>query len=475
VGLLAQEPHVVPTETVAEQLARRTGVAAAQAALDRAVIRLSAGSPDAGEAYDRALDALVRLGAGDLDARTDEVLARLGLEGRRDQPVVSLSGGQRARAELAALLLSRFDVLLLDEPTNDVDLDGLALLEEYVTTTPSGVAVVSHDRAFLERVTTAVLELDLHTRTAHRYPGGFAAWRHEREVARRHEEERFERYTDERDRLLARARRHREWARSGAAKAKRRPVDNDKVLRKKKMEGAEGLAGQAARAERALERLDEVDKPWDGWELRLRFTAAERSGTVVASLVAATVELGAFRLGPVDLEVRVGDRVVITGANGSGKTTLLRALLGEVPLVGGQQRLGAAVVIGRLDQAREELDRDVPLLDAVVAMTGADLTTARSELAKLGLGSEHVERPAARLSPGERTRAVLATFVLRGVNLLVLDEPTNHLDLPAIEQLEAALDAFPGTLLLVSHDRRLLDAVRATRRLVVADGRVTEA
>jgi ATPase subunit of ABC transporter with duplicated ATPase domains len=195
----------------------------------------------------------------------------------------------------------------------------------------------------------------------------------------------------------------------------------------------------------------------------------------VVTLRGAVVRRGAFTLGPVDLEIGWAQRVAITGANGAGKSTLLAALLGRTELDAGSAALGPGVVTGEIDQARGLFLGDQTLLDAFNAQV-PDQTPAdvRTLLAKFGLRAAHVLRPAATLSPGERTRAALALLQARGVNLLVLDEPTNHLDLPAIEQLESALDSYTGTLLLVTHDRRMLDAVHVTRRLVVSEGRVTE-
>jgi ATPase subunit of ABC transporter with duplicated ATPase domains len=188
---------------------------------------------------------------------------------------------------------------------------------------------------------------------------------------------------------------------------------------------------------------------------------------VVLRLIGATVKRGGFRLGPVDLEIGWAERVAIVGPNGSGKTTLLGALLGDVPLAAGDRWIGPGVVVGEMDQARAAFMSEHCLLDAFVTATHLGRGDARSLLAKFGLGADHVLRSAVTLSPGERTRAVLARFAAQGVNCLVLDEPTNHLDLPAIEQLELALDGFDGTLLLVSHDRALLDAVRVTRTVDV--------
>jgi ATPase subunit of ABC transporter with duplicated ATPase domains len=254
----------------------------------------------------------------------------------------------------------------------------------------------------------------------------------------------------------------------------KRSGEKDKFIRHFRTQSSEHVARKARATEKELERLDAraVEKPWEGWKLRMEVASAARSGDVVARLVGAVVERGDFVLGPVDLEIRYGERVAILGSNGSGKTTLLLALLGELPLRAGEHRIGPAVVVGRMDQARDRFSGAGALLDAFQRVTGAEQSACRSTLAKFGLGAEHVLRPVATLSPGERTRAVLALFTVSGVNCLVLDEPTNHLDLPAIEQLERALESFPGTVLLVTHDRALLDAVRTTREVRVEAGRI---
>jgi ATPase subunit of ABC transporter with duplicated ATPase domains len=393
-----------------------------------------------------------------------------------DQPMTALSGGQAARAGLASLLLSRYDVFLLDEPTNDLDLDGLERLERFVTGLRAGTVVVSHDREFLTRTVTKVLELDLAQQAVNLYGGGYAAYLEEREVARRHAREDFEEYADKRSALQDRAQTQRSWMDKGVKNARRKAGnDNDKIGRKFRSEASEKQAAKARQTQRMIERLEVVEEPRKEWELRMEIAAAPRSGAVVATLRDAEVRRGAFTFGPVSLQVDWADRIAVTGANGAGKSTLLAALLGRLPLDAGHAALGSGVLVGEVDQARALFHGPDALLDAFqAAVPDTEPAEVRTLLAKFGLKSDHVLRPAASLSPGERTRAALALLQGRGVNLLVLDEPTNHLDLPAIEQLEFALDAYDGTLLLVTHDRRMLEAVHVTRRLEVADGKVTE-
>jgi len=217
-----------------------------------------------------------------------------------------------------------------------------------------------------------------------------------------------------------------------------------------------------------------VAEPRKEWELRLELPAAPRSGEQVATLHRAVVQRATFTLGPVDLDVRWADRIAIVGANGGGKTTLLQALFGRLPLTSGTVSVGPGVVVGELDQVRREFAGEATVVDVLRASSGLLPDEARTLLAKFGLKARHVERASGSLSPGERTRAGLALLMARQTNCLVLDEPTNHLDLPAIEQLEAAINDYSGTLLLVSHDRRLLEAVPTKRTIEVAAGRISE-
>ncbi|MGC0417647.1 ATPase subunit of ABC transporter with duplicated ATPase domains [Embleya sp. AB8] len=475
VGHLPQEPDRRPGETVRAFLARRTGVAAAQAALDTATEGLVEGRAGADDEYSVALDRWLDLGGADLEERAEEVAAEPGLAVDLDREMTALSGGQAARAGLMSLLLSRYDVFLLDEPTNDLDLAGLDRLEKFVTGLRAGTVVISHDREFLARTVDRVVELDLAQQQIRSYGGGYDAYLTEREVARRHAREDFEEYADKRGDLEARARMQRGWMDKGTRNARRKSTDNDKISRKTRAEASEKQASKARQTERMIERLDVVEEPRKEWELRMEIAAAPRAGAVVATLNGAVVQRGGFTLGPVTTQIDWADRVAITGANGAGKSTLLAALLGRAELTAGQGSLGSGVVVGEVDQARGLFLGDQPLLEAFCAVVPELLPAdVRTLLAKFGLKAAHVLRPAATLSPGERTRAALALLQAEGVNLLVLDEPTNHLDLPAIEQLESALEAYEGTLLLVTHDRRMLEAVRVTRRLEVAAGRVTE-
>jgi ATPase subunit of ABC transporter with duplicated ATPase domains len=464
VGYLAQEHEEAPGETVRDVLAGRTGCRAAETELTEAATALADGSGRSERRYEVALERFNRLGVGDFDARMGAILDDLGvgadLAGR---PAASLSGGQRAKVALAGVELSRFDITLLDEPTNDLDFEGLGRLEEWVRNRSGGMVIVSHDRDFLDRTVTSVLEIDVHHRTATEYGGGWAGYQSERQTARRHATEAYQLYDHRRDELEARADRQRQWATTGVQRESRNPRDNDKAQRSFRVNRTEKLASKARRTDRARDALEVVEKPWEGWDLHFTIGEAPRAGAVVARLEGAVIERGDFTLGPIDLEIGWGERVALTGANGTGKSSLVGALLETLPLAAGSRWMGPSVVVGELGQDRRALLGRHDLVRTVTDRCGLTQAEARSLLAKFGLDAEHVTRPPDSLSPGERTRAQLAIFQGVGVNFLVLDEPTNHLDLPAIEQLETAVAGFDGTLLLVSHDRRFIEAVETTR------------
>lgn len=484
VGWLPQEHERVPGETVAQYVARRTGCAAASEAMELAAAALADEAPASGaeddpaDVYSAALDHWLATGAADLDERLPAVLADVGLRTGNTPPedalMTGLSGGQAARVGLAALLCSRFDVVLLDEPTNDLDLDGLARLEEVVSGMRGGVVLVSHDREFMARCVTRVIELDLAQHTNTVYNGGYESFLEEREVARRHRREEYEEFAEKKADLVARARTQREWSSQGVRNAMRKAPDNDKIRRRAASESSEKQAQKVRQMESRIARLDEVAEPRKEWVLEFTIGSAPRSSSVVATVANAVVRQGAFTLGPVSLQVNAGERIGITGPNGAGKSTLLRLLTGTVTPDEGTASLGASVAIGQIDQARGQFTGPQPLADRFEELV-PDYSTeqVRTLLAKFGLRADHVDRAVGDLSPGERTRAALALLQARGVNVLVLDEPTNHLDLPAIEQLEAALESFDGALLLVTHDRRMLEKVRIDTRWHVDGGHVT--
>ncbi len=456
-GYLAQERRTIEGETLREALARSTGVADAERELVEAADAL--GRDRTGDdRYAAALERFLALGGGDFEARARTTCAELGLAIELDRVAGELSGGEAARAGLATILLSRFDLLLLDEPTNDLDLDGLERLERFLDSYSGALAVVTHDRALLDRTVNRIVDIDPSSRRVKEWAGAWSDFAAARAAERRAAYAEYEQ-------AVARRRQVAELLATRRTEARGLGDSLGKSTGGADRRATQALRSKVRQAERSLERNELPEKPFEPWELRLSLVAGERSGNVVAALEDAVAVRGEFSLGPVTLDVIPGERLAVSGRNGSGKTTLLEMLLGEIALSEGRRVVGPSTRIGVLAQRRTGYAGEDTLLSTFRSRTGLAEGPARTLLAKFGLGVDHVGRACSTLSPGERTRVHLAELQFGRVNLLVLDEPTNHLDIEAVEQLEAALDGYDGTLVVVSHDRRFLENVAPTREL----------
>ncbi|MGH8929161.1 MAG: ABC-F family ATP-binding cassette domain-containing protein [Egibacteraceae bacterium] len=459
-------------QTVEAYLKQRSGVLALERRLRELEDALASGDARAADAYVAATDRYVALGGYELPGRIDRALAALDVSpSLLGRPVAELSGGQQVRVGLAGILASRYQLYLLDEPTNNLDLRALDLLAEFVAGTDATFVVVSHDRAFLDQTATDVIEIDEHAHTAATFGVSFAEYRQVREQHRAAQSARYAAYLAEVKRLKTGIRVQRDKA--SKSKDRRPPRDNDKFASHFFVQRNQVKAGNVMHElEHRLARLDPVEEPRTGWELRLDLSRTSRSGDLVADLDQVTKTYGDFTLGPVSLALHWQDRLALHGHNGAGKSVLISLLTGAVTPDEGTVRLGHRVQVGLLRQSGTDLAGAATGLATFQRHVQTSPAEARRLLAKFDLGAEHVLRPVDGYSPGERCRLGLAILMARGANFLVLDEPTNHLDLEAQEELEQALGAYDGTLLVVSHDREFLDRIAITRRAELADGRL---
>jgi ATPase subunit of ABC transporter with duplicated ATPase domains len=441
------------------------GVAQAAQRMDTAAAGLARGELDAIDDHAAAMQGWLARGGDDVDARLDRAATEAGLDpALLARSGAELSGGQRARAMLAAISAARADVLLLDEPANHLDADGLERLRALLLARSGGLVLVAHDRALLAAVCDRIVELDPHTGTASTWSGGWDAYERERARARSHAIDEHDRAVAERTRLTRLARAARERSAQGQRRA-RSDAEPDKNLRRLYQQSAQGSDALAGQLRRRAERVQLPHRPWRAQDAHLTFVAPARNGGVVAALERAVLRRGEFQLGPLELEIHDRERVLLAGPNGSGKSTVIAALAGRLEPSSGRARQTAVYEVGQ-DRATL-LAGDGPLVAVTRAAAGLDERAARAALAAIGLDSETVQRPVATLSPGERTRAELATATAAGARLLLLDEPTNHLDIEALEALEGALDDWPGALVVATHDARLRDALRIDRTLEI--------
>lgn len=364
-----------------------------------------------------------------VESRISSVAGGLGFApGDLDRDMRHFSGGEKTRANLAALLLCEPRMLLLDEPTNFLDFDGLAWLEKYLAEAHSTMLIVSHDRFFLDRVVTKIFLLE--GRKLYSYRGNYSAYRDQHAAARESEERAYL----EQQKLIART---------------GRLIRESKADRRSKR--------QARSRQKALDRLELLERPPGEEGFHLDFGYAGRSGRKVIEFKAVSKcfdEKVLFK--GLDLEILWGDRVALIGPNGSGKSTLLKMITGEEPVSSGRISLGPAVSVVYFSQEQEQLDPGRSVLDEITGSSPLDLKQARNHLGRYLFRGDDVFKKVGALSGGEKSRLALARLALRSGNCLLMDEPTSHLDLPALEELETVLRRYPGTLIVVSHDRFFL-------------------
>jgi len=405
-------------------------------------------------------------------ARIDHLttlLARFGLtEVAFATPLRHLSGGEKTRAGLAGLLAAEPDLLLLDEPTNHLDIDALTWLESFIASYRGAVVVVSHDRSFLDAVATRILELDDVTRSVTAYNGNYSDYVDAKSAEADAYLDAFQRQ----QRYIERVERDIRSVASYGQKTESGTTNDGERRRAKKV--AKTSKVRERKLEKLIDSAGHIEKPERRWELSLDLNSIAESGRDVVVAQELTFAFGSRTLlDSVDLHIRSGERVALTGSNGAGKSTLIRLITGELTPTSGSIRLGASVVVGVYAQEQENVDPARSVLDQVREAASGEESEARAFLHKFLFTENHVRRPAGELSYGERARLSLALLVRQGANMLLLDEPLNHLDLQSRERFEDALLGFDGTVVIVLHDRFAIDRI-ATRVLNLQNAKLSE-
>ena len=441
VGYLPQDPPPAGDDTLVGAMLRVfEPLRARGAALAGLEQRLAAAAHSRNGDYDALLagyghaqTAFEVAGGYTYEVRIRQVLGGLGFdEHEHDKLLAHLSGGERTRALLAQLLLEAPDLLLMDEPTNHLDLEAVEWLEETLLHWRGALVIVAHDRYFLDKVASRIWDMDFGGLEAYR--GNYSAYHLQREMRRE--------------------RQRREWEEQQEFVAE----TEDFIRRNIAGQRTREAQGRRTRLERFL-RDEAIARPQEDRRIRLGLTTVIRSGDLVLATKDLVVGYDRPLFRSPDLEIYRGDRVALIGPNGAGKTTLLKTILGQLEPLAGKIRFGASVQVGYLAQAQAGLNPEQSVLDAILEIRNLPLSQARSFLGQFLFSGDDAFRPISSLSGGQRSRVALARLTLHGANFLLLDEPTNHLDLASQEILEDVLRNFPGTVLLVSHDRYLVQAL----------------
>ena len=477
VGYLPQEVGALPDETLIEYLRRMAGLAELEKEMKRLEKHLDEEAILA--QFELVQHDYERLGGYDFERRAKSVLEGLFLSHvGLSRPLAELSGGEKRKAALAGVLLRGVDILLLDEPTNNLDLPALLWLENYLRRSKATCLIASHDRRFLDHVVKKVVEIDWFKREAVMYTGGWSEFAEMKAHAFRRHKEQYRMQEAERERLFESIDEKKEWV--VRVKARVAP-DHDKLTSNFKKERAVRKFDGAATALQGREkRLDGVERPLERPPLDIVLTTEknEDSSIFLKKLVFGYTEKkgGAkpFQGGPIDLEIPLGARFAILGNNGVGKSTLLQTITGTLPPLGGELVCGKQIVFGYLMQEHENISQALTPRELFKKrLTNFDAYEVALQLTEFQFSPDVLDDKIKYLSPGERVRLILALLSMLHANVLVLDEPTNHLDLEAIEALEESLALYPGTILLVTHDRLFLERLQLTQSYLLEDGQLS--
>lgn len=418
----------------------------------------------------------IRLDGYNFDYKLDNILNGLGiLPVVRNKKIKDLSGGQKSKIILAAVLLKGADLLLLDEPTNNLDIKSIEWLEGYLKSVNMPCLIVSHDRRFLNAVTTKTLEINFFDRTLSSYPGNYAQYREFKEAKEKRQLELYEAQQEKKKELQDSIRQKKDWASKGR---KQGVKDNDKYTRGYERDRSSGLASKARKIEKQIEKLDKIERPRVKKKLKININFSKIKGSTM--IYAKELICGypnGFKTSPITFEVKFGEKVIIVGKNGSGKSTFIKTLFSNLEKISGTMDIGTGLNIGYISQdTKIDTDQDLEqfIIESIDEEKLEDKSKVYTTLAQFNFTYEDRQKKYAMLSPGERTRARLVIFSLLDINVLVFDEPTNHLDIEALEALEEVISSFDGTVIAISHDREFIGRVHPDKIYKMDNGNLTK-
>lgn len=466
-GYLPQDTSLVGAETIIGYLKSESGIAIMEKEMEGLSAHLE--NEAAANKYGELCHEFQKIGGHNFDHRVKIILTGFGIsETEFNKRLCELSSGQKSKVALASILLRGADLLLLDEPTNNLDLPALLWLENFLRNSSATCIIISHDRKFLDRVVKKVFELDWNSHALIANNGTYSNYL----MMKRKRQERlkgeYEKQQEEIERLKMRAKEKKSEAEKGSHWI---GTDNDKFLRGFKRDRA-GKSSQVAKTlEKRIEQMDRIEKPIDKDALEIDLTADKAGGSTDINVIEVVAGYqNGFKIGPISLGIKYGQRIGILGPNGSGKSTLLKTVIGSLAPLSGIIKIGSGVKFGFLSQEHENLPHNQTPIEFLSDRTELGESKSYAKLAKFGINQVQAKRPIISLSPGNKTRLLLALFSALSVNTLVLDEPTNHLDIEAIEALEEILSEYSGTVIIVSHDRYFLSKAALDFSFVLEGG-----